>query len=223
MFKKVLISDDLGSINKGVVSVLNNLSIKNVEQVQYCDDAYLKIKAAIAIKEEAPYDLLITDLSFKSDHREQKYTSGEALIKELRQENIDIKIIVYSIEDRLQRVRSLVKTHHINAYVCKGRKGLVELAEAINNVAANKLYLSPQVNEALTKKTNLDIDDYDIELVKQLANGLSQDEISTYFKTNSITPNSLSTIEKRLNKLRIQFKANNAIQLVAIMKDLGLI
>ena len=221
MLTKTLISDDLGSINKGVVSVLNNLSIKNVEQVQYCDDAYLKIKAAI--QKGAPYDLLITDLSFKTDHREQKYTSGEALIKELRQENIDIKIIVYSIEDRLQRVRSLVKNFQIDAYVCKGRKGLVELAEAINTVATSKIYLSPQVNEALTKKTNLDIDDYDIELVKQLSNGLSQDEISTYFKTNSISPSSLSTIEKRLNKLRIQFKASNAIQLVAIMKDLGLI
>lgn len=221
MFKKVLISDDLGSINKGVVSVLNNLSIQNVQQVQYCDDAYLKIKAAI--QEGTPYDLLITDLSFKTDHREQKYTSGEALIKELSHEGIDIKVIVYSIEDRLQKVRTLVKDFKVDAYVCKGRKGLVELAEAINTVVTDKVYLSPQVHEALTKKTNLDIDDYDIELVNQLANGLSQDEISNYFKNNSISPNSLSTIEKRLNKLRIQFKANNAIQLVAIMKDLGLI
>ncbi|MGC1633782.1 MAG: response regulator, partial [Gelidibacter sp.] len=40
---------------------------------------------------------------------------------------------------------------------------------------------------------------------------------------NNTTPNSLSSIEKKLNKLRIQFKANNAIHLVAIVKDLGLI
>jgi hypothetical protein len=56
-----------------------------------------------------------------------------------------------------------------------------------------------------------------------MSNGLSQDEISQLFKKNNISPSSLSTIEKRLNKLRIQFRANNAIHLVAIAKDLGLI
>ena len=83
--------------------------------------------------------------------------------------------------------------------------------------------MSPQVAQALTPKTNLEIDNYDIQVVKLLSNGLSQEEISQKFKDNNISPNSLSTIEKRLNKLRIQFKANNAIHLVAIVKDLGLI
>ena len=69
----------------------------------------------------------------------------------------------------------------------------------------------------------LEIEDYDIKLIKFLSKGLSQDEISAHLKTNNISPSSLSSIEKRLNKLRIQFKANNAIHLVAIVKDLGLI
>ena len=46
MFSKVLISDDLGSINQGVISVLEGLGIENIHQVQYCDDAFLKIKRA---------------------------------------------------------------------------------------------------------------------------------------------------------------------------------
>ena len=44
MFKKVLASDDLGSINEGVLSVLNDLKVEEIQQVQYCDDAYLRIK-----------------------------------------------------------------------------------------------------------------------------------------------------------------------------------
>jgi DNA-binding NarL/FixJ family response regulator len=221
MFKKVLISDDLGSINKGVLTVLNGLGITDVHQVQYCDDAYLKVKKAIL--DNAPFDLLITDLSFIKDHREQKYPSGEALIIALKKEYPALKIIVYSVEDRLQKVRLLINTHQTNGYVCKGRQGLFELEKAIYAVYNNDIYLSPHVQQALSPKTDLEIDDFDIELVKLLSNGISQDEISLHLKESKIKPSSLSSIEKRLNKLRIQFKANSAIHLVAIVKDLGLI
>ena len=221
MFKKILISDDLGSINQGVLSVIDNLGTKDVQQVQYCDDAYLKIKRAVL--DNSPYDLLITDLSFVADHREQKYPSGEALTIALKQEHPELKIIVYSVEDRLQKVRLLMNTHRTDAYVCKGRRGLLELEKAIQAVYNNEAYLSPQIEQAFSSKTDLEIDDYDIELVKLLSNGLSQDDISLHLKNNNISPSSLSSVEKRLNKLRIQFKANNAIHLVAIVKDLGLI
>ena len=221
MFKKVLISDDLGSINQGVLSVIDNLGIENVQQVQYCDDAYLKIKRASL--DNIPFDLLITDLSFKADHREQKYPSGEALIISLKQEYPDLKIIIYSVEDRFQKVRCLMNVHQIDAYVCKGRYGLLELEKAIHLVYERENFVSPQVEQALNKKNDLEVDDYDIELVKLLSSGLSQDDISVHLKNNNITPSSLSSIEKRLNRLRIQFKANNAIHLVAIVKDLGLI
>lgn len=221
MFKKVLIADDLGSINQGVQTVVNTLEITNVQQVQYCDDAYLKIKKAIY--DNAPYDLLITDLSFKADHREQTYSSGEVLIEALTLEHPELNIIVYSVDDRLPKVRSLIATSYADAYVCKGRRGLIELSEAIKSVYNKKHYLSPQVAQALSSKFNLEIDDYDIELVKQLSLGFSQLEISKQFEKNNISPSSLSSVEKRLNRLKDQFKANNAIHLVAVVKDLGLI
>ncbi len=221
MIRKVLLSDDLASINNGILSVLQTLGIDENDQVQYCDDAYLKVKSAI--NQNTPYDLLITDLSFKPDHRPQQFTSGEALVKQLKQEFPDLKIIVYSIEDRLQSVKRLLQDYKANAYVCKGRKGFTELAEAIAEVEQNKIYLSPQVAHALSPKADLEIDDFDIALLEQLSLGLSQEEISHQLKTKNISPNSLSTIEKRLNKLRIQFKASNAIHLVAIVKDLGII
>ena len=37
MFKRVLIVDDLASINQGVKSVTDNLNIKEVHAEQYCD------------------------------------------------------------------------------------------------------------------------------------------------------------------------------------------
>jgi DNA-binding NarL/FixJ family response regulator len=221
MFNKILISDDLDSINHGVFAVAKDLGIADIAQVQYCDDAYLKIKKSFI--DLTPFSLLITDLSFKSDHRKQKYTNGDSLIKELKQEYPNLKVIVYSVEDRLQRVRTLIQNYKVDAFVCKGRYGLNELSKAIMEVYNNETYLSPQIQQALSDKTNLEIKDYDIKLLHHLSEGMSQEEISHHFKRKRVSPSSLSSIEKRLNTLRIQFKANNAIHLVAITKDLGLI
>ncbi|MFH4969515.1 response regulator [Gaetbulibacter sp. M240] len=221
MYKKVLVADDLGSISLGIKTVARSLGLRNLYEVNYCDDAYLQIKKGIL--DGDPFDLLITDLSFKEDYRTQKYPSGEDLIKILRKENINLKIIVYSIEDRVQKVRTLINEYKINGYVCKGRKGLEDLSKALKITFENKLYLSEPVTPAISKKTILNIDNFDIYLLQNLSEGKSQEDISAYLKSKKMSPNSLSTIEKRLNRLKIQFNANNVIHLVAITKDMGLI
>mgnify|MGYP003630607076 CR=1 FL=1 len=221
MFKRVLIAEDMEDINKGVQALLTEMGVPYVQHVQYCDDAYLKIKKGVL--DHDPFELVITDLSFKADHRSQKYPSGEALIEKLKKEFPDLKVIVYSIEDRLQPVRSLFKRHGIDAYVCKSRSGLKHLSEAITELFKGNSYLSPEVSNAFGSATELEVDDYDISLLNYLSKGLSQEEISALYKERHISPASLSSIEKRLNKLRIQFNAHNAIHLVAIVKDLGLI
>jgi len=221
MFKKVIVAEDQDDINKGVVASLQELEVPQIEHVQYCDDAYLKIKRAAMDQE--PFELLITDLSFNADHRDQKLSSGEDLSAVLRKEFPDLKIIMYSVEDRLQRVRHMMQKLGINAYVCKGRHGLKDLSNAIELVNNDKTYLSSHVSNALRPSQDLEIDDFDLLLVEKLSHGLSQDEISSEFKTKNISPSSLSSIEKRLNKLKIEFKANNAIHLVSKVKDLGLI
>ena len=112
MFKKVLISDDLDSISQGVLSTLESLNISNIDKTLYCDDAYLKLKKGYLDKN--PYQLFITDLSFIADHREQKFNSGKDLINTLIQEHPDLKIIVYSIEDRLENVTQLYSNNKVN-------------------------------------------------------------------------------------------------------------
>lgn len=221
MFQKVLINDDHDAILSSIEQILFKSNVEFIERSQYCDEAYLKIKRAEL--DDAGFDLLITDLSFKRDHRNINLDCGEDLIEKLRSENLNIPIIVYSMKDQLQKVRQLVNNHNISAYVCKDRQGSVELKKAIKAVSSGQRYLSSQVSNALSPRVDLEIEEYDIQLLKLLSKGLSQDEISTTLKSNDISPSSLSTIEKRLNKLRLQFKANNAIHLVATAKDLGLI
>lgn len=222
MFKKVLIVDDIDFNDIAAVQVLNELEVPEIAYSKYCDDALLKIKKAY--KDNEPYELLISDLSFKVDYRENNLNSGEELITAVKQLFPEIKVIVFSIEDKSYRIKSLFDKFGVNGFVMKGRNSIPELKKAIEVVYKNsEKYLSPELNYILQDKTVNEIDDYDIQLIKYLAKGVSQENMEATFKEAGITPNSKSTIEKRLNKLKIYFKANNPTHLVAIAKDLGLV
>jgi len=222
MFNKVIVAEDLDSISIAVVQALEELSIGEIHYAKYCDDAFLKIKKAII--EDTPYDLLISDLSFKTDHREDELKSGEELIAAVKKVQPSIKTIVFSIEDKSFRIKSLFNNLGINGYVSKGRNSIPELKKAILGIFNDdKTILSPELSYALSDKTLLEIESYDIELLKLLAQGFILDEISLNFKKTEIIPNGSSSIEKRINKLKIYFKANNNVHLIAIAKDLGLV
>lgn len=221
MYSKILVAEDLKSITDGIHTLLEELNIQVIEQVQYCDDAFLKIKKSVLDGE--PYELLITDLSFKKDHRNEKYTSGEELVEAVKSEYPSVKVIVYSIDDRIQKIRRLFEKFEIDGYVCKGRKGIQELKDAIFLTYNGKQYISDQVSQALRNTNSVNIDDFDIILLSYLAKGHIQDEISQLLKNQNITPNSLSTIEKRINKMKNIMDVQNTVHLIAVSKDMGLI
>jgi two-component system capsular synthesis response regulator RcsB len=222
MFTKVLIAEDIDFNNIAVVQVLEELTVSKIDYAKYCDDALTKIKRSYFDQE--PYQLLITDLSFKSDSRENKLDTGEELITAVKKLYPEIKVIAFSIEDKSYRIQSLFEKLDINAFVMKGRNSIPELKKAILNTFQNdEKYISPDLNYIFQNKTIQEIDNYDIVLIKYLSIGVSQENMEAKFKEVGITPNSKSTIEKRLNKLKIYFKANNPTHLVAIAKDLGLV
>lgn len=221
MYQKVLIAEDIDSINVGVVQALSELGITHIDHVKYCDDALLKIKKSILDKDT--YDLFICDLSFEEDHREVKIKSGEECITEIRKLLPGLNIIVYSIEDKSFRIKSLFGNQAINAYVHKGRNSIEHLKMAIGQVYTGAApYISPNLQYVLKESTSQEIDDFDVQIIKQLALGITQDELEARFKELRITPNSKSTIEKRLGKLKDHFRANNTVHLIAIAKDLGI-
>ncbi|VXB07979.1 Response regulator [Flavobacterium sp. 9AF] len=226
MFSKVIIAEDIDGLNFAVKQALKELHIleEQIDYAKYCDDALLKIKSAL--QNNTGFQLLITDLSFKEDYRKdtQKLHSGEELIVAVKKEQPRIKVIAFSIEDRPYRIKSLFEKYDIDAFVMKGRNSIPELKQAITTVfESDKKYVSPSLSHVLQDKTANEIDAYDLDLLKQLSLGITQDEMETKFKELGITPNSKSTIEKRINKLKINFKANNTVHLIAIAKDLGLV
>jgi two-component system capsular synthesis response regulator RcsB len=221
MFRKILIIEDIDSISLGITTILEKHLSADIRTTKYCDEGFLKVKKAI--HENAPFDLIITDLSFKEDHRETKINSGEDLIKAVKAVQPGINIIVYSIEDRPFLIKSLFDTEDINAFVAKGRESNNELIEAITTIYHGGSYISPEFSHILKDPVFFEINDYDVHLLKLLAEGQTQEFISQSLRKRGEMRSSISSIEKRINKLKIFFKAHNTIHLVAIVKDMGII
>jgi two-component system capsular synthesis response regulator RcsB len=221
MFKKILIAEDHEMGSYSVQKTLEDLNIPTVDYVYYCDDALSKVQKSI--RENAPYDLLITDLSFEEDHREQKIKTGQELIQEIRELQPSIKVIVFSGEHKTGVIDSLFTDYHINGYVRKARNDSKELKKSIASVYINENYLSFDLKQEMRKFNNYEFSTYDITLVSLLSKGILQKNIPAQLEERNLRPSSLSSIEKRLNSLKEDLEVNSNEQLVAFCKDIGII
>lgn len=221
MFCKAIIAEDLDSVNHAVKNLLLHLEIKNVSYAQYCDEAYLKLKKAEL--DDEPFDLLICDLNFKPDHRNEKLSSGEELAKILRIEFPKLKIIINTVEDHPNVIKRILNLNIADAYVIKDRNGLKNLETAVRKLSDGVPFLNPLIEETLKGKTIIELNQYEISILKYISIGYSQDEIHEIFKKKDISPFSKSSIEKKLKDLRESFDARTNPQLISIVKDLHLI
>ena len=222
MFTKVLLVDDIDLNTAGAAEVVAALGIEKIVHAKYCDEALLKIKKALF--DNKPFDLLITDLSFEDDYRETTIKSGEDLLKEVKKLDSKIKLIAFSIENEPYRIKNLFDKFQINGYVMKGRNTKEILKKTIEKVFKNEdKVIADELLHLLNDTATNEIDSYDIELLKQLSLGYPQEQMPARFKELGIEPNSKSTIEKRISKLKDYFKAANTIHLIAIAKDLRLV
>lgn len=222
MFHKVLVAEELDSISLGMAQAFEALSINEFHYAKYCDDAFLKIKKAL--KNNAPYDLLISDLSFKSDSWHNRINSGDELIAAVKKIQPNIKTIVFSVEDKSYKIKSLFENLGINSYVLKGRDDCPQLKKAIEAIYANEeKFVSRELYPILGNKSIIEIEKYDISILTALSKGMTINELSIEFILSGITPNGCSSIEKRISKLRVYFNAKNNVHLMAIAKDLGLV
>lgn len=221
MFKKILIAEDHESINLSVQKTLEDLNIPNVDYVYYCDDALAKIQKSI--RENEPYDLLITDLYYEEDHREQEIKDGRELIQKIKEIQPSLKIIVFSAEHKSGVIDSLFKEYEINGYVRKARNDSKELKKSIASVYIDENYLSLDMKQEMKKLNSYEFSAYDIMLVSLLSKGILQKNIPIHLQEKDIKPNSLSSVEKKLNGLKEDLEVTSNEQLVAFCKDIGII
>jgi DNA-binding NarL/FixJ family response regulator len=166
---------------------------------------------------------MITDLSYEEDHHQQNIKDGKELIDEVRKLQPLLKIIVFSGERKSGIIDLLFTESRINGYVRKARNDSKELKKAIASVYVNENYLSLDLKQEVKKLNSYEFTKYDITLVSLLSQGVQQKNIPTYLQNNNITPNSLSSVEKKLNSLKEALGVTSNEQLIAFCKDLGII
>jgi len=219
MFTRVLIAEDFESSNLSVQKALADLKISDPKYVSYCDDAISRIK--MGIRENNPFELLITDLSFEEDHREQLIKNGQQLINAARTLQPDLKIIVFSVNKKQGITDELFEKQQINGYVRKAREDVKDLKKAIKSVYNNEKYISYDLKGQ--EKNAFQFSEYDTLLVTLLANGILLKDIPEYLKENNIKPSSMSAVEKRLKEIKDALIINSNEQLIAFCKDFGVI
>lgn len=221
MIKKVLIAEDSESANISVQKTLEEFRIADPDYVYYCDEALNKIQ--IALKQGESYDLLITDLYFEQDHREQKISSGEALIAAARKVQPDLKILVFSATGKPSVIEALFDQQDIDGYVSKGRNDIKELKKAIDKMANNERHFPLQFMRQAKQKNAYEFTETDIAIITQLTEGKRQQEISDYLGQNNLQPAGKSSIEKRLKLMKEAFDFSTNQQLIAHCIKMGII
>jgi len=218
MFKKVLIAEDEELLNISLRVALKELSVKlgNRDFVSYCDDALMRIRKAIG--EGDPYELLITDLSFKEDSRRQEIASGAELIRAVKEIQPSINVLVFSVDAQKSTANSLFNELGIDGYVPKGRGAATDFRLAINAIYQGKKYHSPRLGR-LEDENRYAFSAMEKQILTMIAQGRTQKEISTYLKANQIRPWSLSSIEKTLSHLKIALNVSTPAQLVCYCRD----
>lgn len=221
MIDKVIIAEDHESANFSIEKTVAEFNVRERDYVYYCDEAFNKIQQAV--QKGKPYDLLITDLSFDADGKAQKIEDGYELIRAVRSIQPAIMVLVFSGEDRSVNINKLYKQYKVDAYVRKARNDIKELKSAFEALTKRETYYSHSVLQILRQGNSFEFEDFDVTVIRLLAEGFRQKEIEIYLKENKIEPNSLSKVEKRLKELRdeLGFKKNE--QLVLFCKERGLL
>ena len=217
MFKKVLIAEDHEHANISVRKTLDDIGISKREFRTYCDDALALVQ--IAIRQDQPFDLLITDLSFDEDNNKQELAGGKELIKAVKAVQPDLKIIVFSLENNINLVDELFDDLHIDAFVRKARYDVDDLKRAIDAAANNKKYRSADLVRRKRIENSYDFKAFDIQILTLLCAGTPQKNIPAYLHENNIKPSGLSSVEKRLNAIKTSLNISSNEQLIAYCKD----
>lgn len=193
----VLIADDHSLLRQGIKQILElEKDIMVIAQASNGDEA---VQYAIECKP----DVILMDINMPK-------TNGLQAIKEIKQRNLDCKIIVLTIhEDR----EYLFKTLQMGAegYVLKDAEPSV-LIEAIRNVHAGQSYIQPNMTTELVKEFNRvtlhdkekhnesSLTAREIEVLELIAEGMINKEIAKQLYISEKTvKNHVSNIFRKLN------------------------
>jgi len=220
MIKKVLIAEDHQIVNISLQKTLEEMGIEDLQQAAYCDDALSLIDRAV--KNINSFDLLITDLYFQEDGVKQEIPGGAELITAVREVQIDLKILVFTADDKAAVIEKLFN-QEVDGYVRKARIDARELKAAIEAIDQNQRHFPRQLMQGVKHKNTHSFTDHDIAIITLLSEGVLQKEIPAILKQKQLSPSGLSSIEKRLNLIKETLRKSSTNELIAFCKGNGII
>ncbi|TXE16857.1 response regulator transcription factor [Psychroserpens burtonensis] len=199
----VLLIDDHPSIIEAFQNVLKHIEKQNenltfnIESANDCQSAFFKINTKILNQN---LDLVMLDISSPAA-AELKINSGEDLGILLRQQLPKTKILVCTFYDDAYRLSQIQKLINPEGFICKNDLGFMGFVKAFESFLSNNNMYSQSVINALRQKSQLRIvlDDYDILILKELANGSKMKDLL------ELVPLSKSAIDKRIRTLKRKF------------------
>ncbi|MCF3110888.1 response regulator [Niabella sp. CC-SYL272] len=221
MIKKVLIAEDHESVSISIQKTLEALHMDQIDHVYYCDDALMKIQEAR--QQHHSYDILITDLYFEKDHRDQQIDNGATLIAAARKAQPDLKVLVFSAESKAAIIETLFDQLEIDGYVRKARGDARELKKALEHIKAGQRYYPRHLLQQVKQVNHYAFTPLDITIIALMTQGKRQQEIADHLKKSKIQPSSLSSIEKRLTLMKDALNFSTNEQLIAYCVKLGVV
>ena len=219
---KILIVDDHQLIIQGLLCSLEEVGDFEVVTTSDCDDALHLIKAS---EKSAPFQVVFTDLSFDNSTKETILNSGEALIKAIRVNEIQIKVAVITGHTETSRVYSVISNLKPNAYLLKSNCEAAEIGFAIQKMLKNEYYYSHIIHQKIIRRkiAQIKIDDVALQILKELPNHPKISNLEGVIVKNNGNKIKLRSIETKLANLRIDLNAINNTDLILKAKELGLI
>ena len=220
--KRILIVDDHQLVILGILYSLTKIGNFDVVTTNTCDAA---LDLILKHKNDRPFEIVFTYLSFDNGTKATKLDGGEALIKALKNQNIDIKIGVITGHVETNRIYNVIQNLNPDAYLIKSKCGVAKLRYAIEKMQSNDFYYSHEVHQKIMRRTIIQIqmDEVAIQILKELPNQPKISNLEVVILKNDGTLMRLRSIETKLSNLRADLGANNNTDLVLKAKELGVI
>ncbi|MEZ5384459.1 MAG: response regulator transcription factor [Prosthecobacter sp.] len=183
---RVILVDDHPFLRQGVA-----LSLKGTGDIEVCGEAP-DCATAVRVADEIRPDVVVTDLTLPDK-------SGLELIRILREQNPAMNILVLSMHDEDSYAERCLRAG-AKGYVMKSR-GPDQLAFAIREVAAGRIYVSPDLAQRLLTSLTYapvsqtaerlgelqDLSDREFEVFELLGRGKTSKEIGSMLGISSKT------------------------------------
>ncbi|MBW4489343.1 MAG: response regulator transcription factor [Trichocoleus desertorum ATA4-8-CV12] len=200
---RVLIADDHAVVRQGLATIINHDSEMTV--IAQAEDG----QQAIALYRQHQPDITLMDLRMP---RMEGVEAITAICAEFRQARIAVLTTYDGDEDIYRGLRAGAQ-----GYLLKDAKPN-ELLNAIRAIHSGEKYIPPAVGAKLLQRmNNPELSERELEVLRLMAQGMSNQEIGTALSIGE------STIKSHVNRILSKLGVNDRVQAVIIAVKRGLV